>query len=105
MAVHGVVLAAEFGGEGERDLAGARVVTGTIDGVSDKLTEVPSEHGLVVAWLLESSVLVCQEDVVQPSCEVRGCVCAEEEQTELGCGFEDQQGQSLCLASRPCLMR
>ena len=99
------MLAAGTSGEGERELAGARVVTGTVDEVSDKLAEVPCEPGLVVAWLLERSVLVCQEEVVQPSCEVRGCVCAEEEQTGLGCGFEDQQGQSLCLASRPCLMR
>ena len=42
---------------------------------------------MVVAWLLESSVLVSQEEVVQPSYEMGGCECAEEEQAELGCGF------------------
>ena len=40
-----------------------------------------------MAWLLESSVSVCQEEVVQPSHEMGGCVCAEEEQAGLGCGF------------------
>ena len=42
---------------------------------------------MAVAWLLGSSVLVCQEGVAQSSCESGGCVYAEQERTGLGCGF------------------
>ena len=60
----------------------------------------------------------CQEDLVQPSCEMEGHLCAEEEQAGLGSSFvgfdwyrcqwgknKSQQNPSLCLGSRSCLMR
>ena len=33
-------------------------------------------------------MIVCQEELVQPSCEMESHLCAEEEQAELGCSFE-----------------
>ena len=44
--------------------------------------------GKVVAWLLERWVIVCQEDLMQSSCEMESHLCAEEEQAGIGCGFE-----------------
>lgn len=44
--------------------------------------------GKVVAWMLESWVIICPEELVQPSCEMGSHLCAEEEQAGLGCGFE-----------------
>ena len=44
-AVGGAVVAAGTSGGGERELDGARVVTGITDGGSDKLAEVPCEPG------------------------------------------------------------
>ena len=41
-----------------------------------------------MAWMLESWVIVCPEELVQPSCEMGSHLCAEEEQAGLGCGFE-----------------
>lgn len=36
----------------------------------------------------ELGIIVCQEELVQPSCEMESHLCAEEEQPGLGCGFE-----------------
>ena len=33
-----------------------------------------------MVWLLESWVIICQEELVQPSCEMEGHMCAKEEQ-------------------------
>lgn len=41
----------------------------------------------MAAWLLEGRIIVCQEKVVQPSHDVEGRVCADEEQAGLGHGF------------------
>ena len=70
-----------------------------------------------MAWPLESWVIVCQEDLVQSSCEMESHLCTEEEQAGIGCGFErldwyrcqwgkseGQQNQSLCLGCMPRLM-
>ena len=43
MATGNAVVAAGISGGGEKELAGARAGTGTVDGVSDKLAEVPCE--------------------------------------------------------------
>ena len=58
-------------GDGEeRELAEGLVVTGTSDGVDEKLAEVLCETweggGMAVKELDNS----CQEDLVQPSCEM-----------------------------------
>ena len=60
----------------------------------------------------------CQEDLAQPSCEMEGHLCAEEEQAGLGSSFvgfdwyqcqwgkdKSQQNPPLCLGSRSCFMR
>lgn len=71
----------------ERELAEGLVVTGTSDEVDEKLAAVLCETweggGMAVRELGDS----CQEDLVQPSCEMEGHLCAEEEQAGLGSSF------------------
>lgn len=71
----------------ERELAEDLVLTGTSDEVDEKLAEVLCETweggGMAVRELGDS----CQEDLVQPSCEMEGHLCAEEEQAGLGSSF------------------
>lgn len=71
----------------ERELAEDLVLTGTSDEVDEKLAEVLCETweggGMTVRELGDS----CQEDLVQPSCEMEGHLCAEEEQAGLGSSF------------------
>ena len=43
MAIGDAVVAAGTSGGGEKELAGARAGTGTVDGVSDKLAKIPCE--------------------------------------------------------------
>lgn len=71
----------------ERELAEGLFVTGTSDEVDEKLAEVLCEKweggGMAVRELGDT----CQEDLVQPSCEMEGHLCAEEEQAGLGSSF------------------
>lgn len=54
----------------ERELAEGLVVTGTSDGVDEKLAEVLCETWEGGGMAVKELDYSCQEDLVQPSCEM-----------------------------------